>query len=84
MEPELQVLPILVYLLFYQEQQRRRRRPSFGPVSAVQIDALPSRGEKKLCTPSRLKEKLRIIPLMSDIDTLQALFDTHLPVRVFF
>ncbi|KAJ1109612.1 hypothetical protein NDU88_006972 [Pleurodeles waltl] len=27
MEPELQVLPMLVYLLLYQEQQRRRRRP---------------------------------------------------------
>ncbi|KAJ1124579.1 hypothetical protein NDU88_003029 [Pleurodeles waltl] len=27
MEPELQVLPMLVYLLIYQEYQRRQRRP---------------------------------------------------------
>ncbi|KAJ1149096.1 hypothetical protein NDU88_001914 [Pleurodeles waltl] len=27
MEPELQILPMLVFLLFDQEHQRRRRRP---------------------------------------------------------
>ncbi|KAJ1092359.1 hypothetical protein NDU88_005470 [Pleurodeles waltl] len=33
MEPELQVLPMLVYLLLYQEQQRRRRRPQMSPAA---------------------------------------------------
>ncbi|KAJ1164395.1 hypothetical protein NDU88_004835 [Pleurodeles waltl] len=33
MEPELQALPMLVYLLLYQEQQRRRRRPQTSPAA---------------------------------------------------
>ncbi|KAJ1096906.1 hypothetical protein NDU88_002036 [Pleurodeles waltl] len=34
MEPELHVLPMLVYLLLYQEQQRRRRRPWTSPAAS--------------------------------------------------
>ncbi|KAJ1204252.1 hypothetical protein NDU88_008033 [Pleurodeles waltl] len=35
MDPELQVLPMLVYLLFYQEQKRRWRRPWMSPAASV-------------------------------------------------
>ncbi|KAJ1124730.1 hypothetical protein NDU88_003179 [Pleurodeles waltl] len=45
MEPELQILPAIVFLLLYQEHERRQRRPRDFPFGGWIPHALESRAE---------------------------------------